>query len=81
MRMNKYDYARTVFFFQGLRIFSVLMAIWTTVFTALTIVNLFTKEWDEYPGFFPYNFPTILPGGFFDLEVLYSVIEESKGRI
>lgn len=55
--MNKYDYARTVFSLQGLRVFSVLITIWTTIFIACTVVNLFTKEWDEYPAFFLIIFP------------------------
>jgi signal transduction histidine kinase len=50
MRMNKYDYARTFFSLQWLRIFSILLTLGTTLFITLTVINLFTREWD-YPPF------------------------------
>lgn len=50
--MNKYDYARTVFSLHGMRIFSILASLVTTIFIVLSIVNIFTKEWD-YPTFLP----------------------------
>lgn len=50
MRMNKYDYARTFFSLQWLRIFSILLTLGITLFITLTVINLFTREWD-YPPF------------------------------